>query len=200
VAFLVGAACADQFITSTTFLATPKGKRFCIPVGQLPQAEYQLSIQFATEEQSSISVIWNLEDLITYNSPVAAPIHTVDLHTIHGDDLNGFDSMLFAQTGVVTGVVSSDSKLLKVIAAFVPKTNSVVNALEQSESVCRSFLADPVRPQLIYFSKLLRGLCGVNQEWCNQGLQDMVEILRSMETIPRSLSQSRLMERQLWRL
>jgi len=62
------------------------------------------------------------------------------------------------------------------------------------------FLADPVRPQLIYFSKLLRGLCGVNQEWCNQGLQDMVEILRSMETIPRSLSQSRLMERQLWRL
>jgi len=62
------------------------------------------------------------------------------------------------------------------------------------------FLANPVRPQLIYFSKLLRGLCGVNQEWCSQELQDMVKTLRSMETIPCSLSQSRLMERQLWRL
>jgi len=62
------------------------------------------------------------------------------------------------------------------------------------------FLANPVRPQLMYFSKLLGGLCGVNQEWCGQGLQDMVETLRSMETIPRSLSQSRLMEQQLWRL
>jgi hypothetical protein len=61
-------------------------------------------------------------------------------------------------------------------------------------------LADPVRPQLIYFSKLLRGLCGVNQEWCSQGLQDMIETLRSMEKIPRFLSRGRLMERQFWRL
>jgi hypothetical protein len=61
-------------------------------------------------------------------------------------------------------------------------------------------LADPVQPQLIYFSKLLRGLCGVDEEWCSQGLQDMVKTLRSMENIPRFLSRGRLMERQFWRL
>ena len=55
------------------------------------------------------------------------------------------------------------------------------------------FVADPVRSQLMYFSDLLRGLCGVNEAWCSQGLQDMVETLRSMEKIPRSLSHGRLM-------
>ena len=62
------------------------------------------------------------------------------------------------------------------------------------------FLANPVRPQLTYFSKLLRGLCGVNQEWSGQEHQKMVRTLRSIEAIPSSLSQSRLMERQFWRL
>jgi len=62
------------------------------------------------------------------------------------------------------------------------------------------FFADPIWPQLIHFSTLLRGLCGVNQGWCSQELQDMIETLRSMETIPRFLSQGRLMERQLWRV
>jgi len=65
------------------------------------------------------------------------------------------------------------------------------------------FLANPLRPQLIYFSKLLRGLCAVNQEWSNQRHQDMVKALRSIGVIcgaSTSLSESRLMERQLWRL
>ena len=61
-------------------------------------------------------------------------------------------------------------------------------------------LAKPVRPQLIYFSKLLRGLCGVNQELSSHTHQDIVKTLQSMEKISPSLSQSRLMERQLWRL
>jgi hypothetical protein len=50
------------------------------------------------------------------------------------------------------------------------------------------FLANPVLPQLIYIEKLLCGLRSNNQEWSSQ------------RTIPSSLSQSRLMERQLWRL
>ena len=65
-------------------------------------------------------------------------------------------------------------------------------------------LANPIRPQLICFSKLLRGLCSFNQEWSGQSLQDMAESLRCMEIIPSSLRaalpQSRLMERQLWRI
>jgi len=61
-------------------------------------------------------------------------------------------------------------------------------------------VAGPVQPQLIYLSRLLRRLFGINQEWRNQGLQEMVRTLRSIEAIPSSLSQSHLMERQLWRL
>jgi hypothetical protein len=60
-------------------------------------------------------------------------------------------------------------------------------------------LTDPVQPQLIYFSKLLRGLYGVNEQWYSQGL-DVIETLRSVEKIPRFLSRGRLMERQFWRL
>ena len=66
------------------------------------------------------------------------------------------------------------------------------------------FLANPIRPQLIYFSQLLRGLCSVNQEWSSERPQDMVETLRSADKIPSSLrsvmDKHRLMERQLWRL
>ena len=48
-------------------------------------------------------------------------------------------------------------------------------------------LANSVRPQLICFSRLLRGLCSLNQERSGQSLQDMVESLRPiMETIPSS--------------
>ena len=61
-------------------------------------------------------------------------------------------------------------------------------------------LANPVPPQFIYFSNLLRGLCGNYEEWSDRGDEDTVEALRHINTIPRSLSQSRLMERQLWRL
>ena len=62
------------------------------------------------------------------------------------------------------------------------------------------FLSNPVRPQFIYFSRLLRGLCGVNKKWSNQELREIDRVMQSIETIPSSLSQSRLMERQLWRL
>jgi hypothetical protein len=62
------------------------------------------------------------------------------------------------------------------------------------------FLARPVRPQFVYFSRLLRGLCGVNKKWSNQELREIDRAMQSIETFPRSLSQSRLMERQLWRL
>ena len=62
-------------------------------------------------------------------------------------------------------------------------------------------LANPVPPQFIYFSNLLRGLCGNYEEWSDRGHEDStVEALRHINTIPSSLSQSRLMERQLWRL
>ena len=61
-------------------------------------------------------------------------------------------------------------------------------------------LANPVRPQFMYFSRLLRGLCGVNEEWTSQELQELDRAMRSIDAIPSSLSQSRLMERQLWRL
>ena len=60
------------------------------------------------------------------------------------------------------------------------------------------FLANPIRPQLIYFSKLLRGLCGVDQEWNSQRLQDMVEKIPS--SLRSVLDKHRLMERQVWRL
>ena len=64
------------------------------------------------------------------------------------------------------------------------------------------FLANPIRPQLMCFSQLLRGLCSFDQEWNSQSFQEMVRTLRSIDidAIPSSLSQSRLMERQLWRI
>ena len=80
--------------------------------------------------------------------------------------------------------------------AFDDDDISGSTALEQS----LGFLANPVRPQLIYFSKLLRGLRGVNQEWSNQRPNEIVKTLISLEYISLSLSKSRLMERQLWRL
>ena len=61
-------------------------------------------------------------------------------------------------------------------------------------------LANPVRPQFIYISRLFRGLCGVNEEWTSQELQELDRAMRSIDAIPSSLSQSRLMERQCWRL
>jgi hypothetical protein len=62
------------------------------------------------------------------------------------------------------------------------------------------FVANPVQPQFIYFSRLLRGLCGVNQKWGSDELLEIDRVMRSIDAIPSSLSQSHLMERQLWRL
>ena len=63
-----------------------------------------------------------------------------------------------------------------------------------------ALVAGPVRPQLIYLSRLLRRLCGINQEWRNQGPEEMDRTRRLIKAIPSSLFQSHLMERQLWRL
>ena len=69
---------------------------------------------------------------------------------------------------------------------------TVVQALE--------LLANPVRPQFIYISRLLRGLCGVNEEWTSQEFQELDRAMRLIDEIPSFLSQSRPMERQYWRL
>jgi hypothetical protein len=66
------------------------------------------------------------------------------------------------------------------------------------------FLADPVRPQLLYLSPRLRGLCSLSQKRSSRGYLEAPEILRTVENIPLSLRSvprhHRLMERQLWRL
>ena len=61
-------------------------------------------------------------------------------------------------------------------------------------------LANPVRPQFIYISRLLRGLCGVNEKWASQEFQELDRAMRFIHEIPSSLSQNHLMERQYWRL
>jgi hypothetical protein len=66
------------------------------------------------------------------------------------------------------------------------------------------FLANPVRPQLLYLSPRLLGLCSLSQERSSRGYLEAPEILRGIEKIPPSLRSvprdHRLMERQLWRL
>ena len=61
-------------------------------------------------------------------------------------------------------------------------------------------LVNPVRPQFIRFSRLLRGLCGINKKWRDKLPQDIDKALQSIEDMPLSLSQRRFMERQLWRV
>ena len=62
-------------------------------------------------------------------------------------------------------------------------------------------LANPVRPQFIYISRLLRGLCGVNEKWwASQEFQELDRAMRFIHEIPSYLSQCRPMERQYWRL
>lgn len=66
------------------------------------------------------------------------------------------------------------------------------------------FFAKPVRPQLIYSSQLLLGLCTVSRQRSSRGYQDTVKALQAAEKIRPSLrpaaNQHRLMERQFWRL
>jgi hypothetical protein len=66
------------------------------------------------------------------------------------------------------------------------------------------FFANPARPQLIYSSQLLRGLCTISRQRSSRGYQDTIKALEAAEKIRPSLrpaeKQHRLMERQLWRL
>lgn len=62
----------------------------------------------------------------------------------------------------------------------------------------------PVRPQLVYLSQLLLGLCAVSRKRSSRGYRDTIRVLQAVEKIPPSLRvalpRHRLMERQLWRL
>ncbi|KAH9958758.1 hypothetical protein BC827DRAFT_549816 [Russula dissimulans] len=68
------------------------------------------------------------------------------------------------------------------------------------------FLAGPVRPQLIYFSQRLLGLCTLSQKRSSKGHRETTRILKAVEEIPSHLRsedgviERKLMERQLWRL
>ena len=74
----------------------------------------------------------------------------------------------------------------------ITRSTTVLQALDM--------LANPIRPQFIRFSRLLLGLCGVNEGWCTHEFQEIDRAMQSIDAIPSSLSKSRLMERQLWRL
>ena len=66
------------------------------------------------------------------------------------------------------------------------------------------FLANPVRPQLLYLSQRLLGLCALSQKRSSRGYLDIPDLLRGVEKIPAALRsvprRHHLMERQLWRL
>jgi hypothetical protein len=66
------------------------------------------------------------------------------------------------------------------------------------------FLANPVRPQLLYLSQRLLGLCSLSQSRSSRGYLDTPDTLRGVEKLPTALRSvprhHRLMERQLWRL
>jgi hypothetical protein len=66
------------------------------------------------------------------------------------------------------------------------------------------FLANPVRPQLLYLSQRLLGLCSLSQTRGSRGYLEAPEVLRGVERIPPSLRSvprhHHLMVRQLWRL
>jgi hypothetical protein len=66
------------------------------------------------------------------------------------------------------------------------------------------FLSNPIRPQLIYMSQRLLGLCTLRQKRSGQGYQETIKGLKTVEkTFPamRAVAQQHhLMERQLWRL
>jgi hypothetical protein len=66
------------------------------------------------------------------------------------------------------------------------------------------FLANPVRPQLLYLSQRLLGLCSLSQKRSSRGYLDIPDLLRGVEKIPPALRsvprRHHLMERQLWRL
>ena len=85
-----------------------------------------------------------------------------------------------------------------------PKSTDTPKATDKSTDAIvvqtLDLLANPVRSQFIYFSKLLGGLCGVNEKWSSQEFQEIDRAMRSIDAIPSSLSKSRLMERQFWRL
>ena len=62
------------------------------------------------------------------------------------------------------------------------------------------FLANPVRPQLLYLSQRLLGLCSLSQTRSSRGYLEASDLLRgapSLHSVPRH---RHLMERQLWRL
>jgi len=67
-----------------------------------------------------------------------------------------------------------------------------------------AFLSNPTRPQLIYMSQRLLGLCTLRQRRSGQGYQETIRVLKTIEkTVPamRTVVQHHhLMERQLWRL
>jgi len=66
------------------------------------------------------------------------------------------------------------------------------------------FLSNPIRPQLIYMSQRLLGLCTLTQKRSGHGYQGTIKILKTIEkTLPTMravVQQHHLMERQLWRL
>ena len=66
------------------------------------------------------------------------------------------------------------------------------------------FLSNPNRPQLIYVSQRLLGLCTLRQKRSGQGYKDTIKVLKTVEkTLPAMravVQQHHLMERQLWRL
>ena len=66
------------------------------------------------------------------------------------------------------------------------------------------FLANPARPQLLYLSQRLLGLCSLSQLRSSRGYLETPEVLRGVERIPPSMRSvprdHHLMERQLWRL
>lgn len=67
-----------------------------------------------------------------------------------------------------------------------------------------NFLSNPIRPQLIYMSQRLLGLCTLRQKRSSQGYQETIKVLKTVErTLPvmrAVVQQHHLMERQLWRL
>ena len=66
------------------------------------------------------------------------------------------------------------------------------------------FLSNPTRPQLIYVSQQLLGLCTLRQRRSGHGYRETFKVLKAVEkTIPAMrtvVQQHHLMERQLWRL
>jgi hypothetical protein len=66
------------------------------------------------------------------------------------------------------------------------------------------FLANPVRPQLLYLSQRILGLCSLSQTRSSRGYLEVPEVLRGVEKIPPALRSvprhHHFMERQLWRL